>query len=160
MDMLRDVHEFHEKFQLTGEYAKTPSIDNMELMRFRAKFLKEEADEFAEAIEGGHLVKAFDALIDIVYIALGTALMMNVPWLKGWSVVHFANMQKVRAAKPEESTRRSTYDVVKPVGWISPEPTLHALIQTHGYYASRDAACHCDHPTIPKVRQRLVEDRG
>lgn len=160
MDMLRDVHEFHEKFGLTTEYAKTPSIANVDLMRFRAKFLKEEAEEFSEAIEDGNLTKAFDALIDLVYVALGTVLLMNVPWLKGWKIVHFANMQKVRAKKESESTRQSTYDVVKPIGWVKPDPILFAAVQTHEYYAGQDAACHCDHPTIPKVRQRLVEDRG
>jgi len=160
MDMLRDVHDFHQKFGLVDAYASTPSINNKELMEFRAKFLVEEAEEFAEAIRENHLVKAFDALIDIVYVALGTALMMNVPWLKGWQAVHFANMQKVRVLRKEQSGRRSQYDVVKPSGWISPEPVLGALIQTHEFYASREAACHCDHGSIPKVMRRCVEDRG
>ena len=133
MDMLRDVHEFHTHFGLDDAYAKKPSIEKKELMEFRAKFLIEEAHEFADAINEGNIVKAFDALIDIVYVALGTALLMNVPWYSGWMVVHACNMRKKRAVKKEESTRGTTYDVVKPEGWVPPELMLEAKLMEHEF---------------------------
>ena len=89
-------------------------------MTFRIKFLKEELEEFNDAYERGDLVHAFDGLMDLVYVALGTAYMMNVPWAEAWPHVQNANMLKKRASHEGESTRGSSLDVVKPEGWVAP----------------------------------------
>ena len=73
-----------------------------------------------------------DALIDIVYVALGTALALGVSpemWNKGWAAVHKANMAKERALRAEDSKRGTTYDVVKPEGWQSPEKELANVLK-------------------------------
>jgi len=59
----------------------------------------------------------FDGLIDLVYIALGMAYRMGLPFHEGFKRVHEANMRKVRAQTPEDSKRGSTLDIVKPDGW-------------------------------------------
>lgn len=131
VDMFYDITQFHQKFDLP--VPTVPSFASEEIMEFRMKFLREELDEFVEAYKGENLVKAFDALIDLVYVALGTARMMNLPFDKGWAVVHQANMRKVRARHTSQSKRNTLFDVVKPVGWVSPEMMLQSILLKYEY---------------------------
>ena len=128
-DMWVDINEFHTKFLLPQQ--EVPSLLEKELLEFRTKFLYEELAEFEDACERKDLMKAFDALLDLVYVAMGTAYMMNVPWDRGWEHVQNANMAKIRAKKEGESKRGSIYDVVKPEGWISPDKMLLAELLIH-----------------------------
>lgn len=149
-----DVGRFHEKFGLhnasnIGDQGPRPEA-SPEMRQFRANFLLEEVAEYVEAIGGkveiSELVvagarsitvtvpedaeidhgKAFDALIDMVYVALGTAHLEGYPWQKGWDMVQRANMLKQRAQSADESKRGSALDVVKPEGWTA--PNIDALL--------------------------------
>ena len=116
-----DIRDFHEKFGLPPEGDKHLPI---ELAEFRDDFLKEEALEFETARENGDQEKMLDAVVDIVYVALGTAYLAKWDFMEAWHRVHAANMQKVRretsTIKMVESGRPPKYDVVKPVGWEAP----------------------------------------
>ena len=127
----RDVLEFHKKFEIPVE--KYPAFPTKELIEFRMKFLVEEVNEFDEAVKEGNIVKAFDALIDTVYVALGTAVMMNLPFQKGWDIVHSANMTKMRARHSGESKRGTKFDVIKPPNWTPPDMMLHSVLLEHEY---------------------------
>lgn len=128
MSNFEDVGEFHEKFDLPFVRevmleSPRPSWDH-ELLEFRTKFMQEELDEFTEAVEDHDHAKAFDALLDLVYVAMGTAHIQGYPWQAGWSEVQRANMKKVRAAADgSDSKRGSKWDVVKPPGWEPPDIT-------------------------------------
>ena len=127
----RDVCEFHKKFEIPIE--KYPAFPSKELLEFRMKFLREEVNEFDEAVKEGNIVKAFDALIDAVYVAIGTAVIMNLPFEKGWDIVHSANMTKIRAKNASQSKRGTAFDVIKPSNWIAPDMMLHSLLLKHEY---------------------------
>lgn len=73
----------------------------------------------------------FDGLIDLVYVAYGTAHLLGYPWAAGWERVQDANMAKVRAERAEDSTRGSTFDVIKPPGWTKPD--IEGLLQQLGW---------------------------
>ncbi len=118
-DFMADIHDFHHKFGLTP--SPVPSLLHPDLMSFREKFLQEELAETLQAYQEGNLEKTFDGLIDLVYVALGTAYLMGLPFNRGWSEVHRANMRKVRAEKPGDSKRNSSFDVIKPEGWLPPD---------------------------------------
>src|SRR5574337_947878 len=128
--MIDLVQMFHLKFGLPDGNADTlitGTAEGAEAAEYRVKFLQEELDELVEAINDGDRVKAFDALIDLVYVAHGTALFMGVSpgkWAAGMEAVHAANMQKERAQKKGDSKRGSTFDVIKPRGWTGPEAKL------------------------------------
>jgi predicted HAD superfamily Cof-like phosphohydrolase len=66
-----------------------------------------------------------DALIDLVYVALGTADLMGLPWEKMFEEVQRANMAKERAKSADESMAKTgrghVLDVVKPAGWTPPD---------------------------------------
>jgi len=119
-NLLESIKAFHEKFDL--QPLEEPGFLQRNFMAYRIDFLREEIDELHIACMDDDLEKAFDALIDFVYVALGTAYLMRLPYQKGWDRVHEANMRKVRADGPNDprSKRNSTFDVVKPAGWIPP----------------------------------------
>ncbi len=121
VDLLEDIAEFHTKFGLPP-VSNTPSLLEIPDMAYRIQFLFEEMQELVDAFEEEDLEKQFDALIDLVYVAIGTAYLMGLPFGEGWSRVHEANMKKVRAdsAEDKRSKRGHKWDVVKPEGWESP----------------------------------------
>lgn len=114
-----DIRDFHQKFGL--EYDGPPRPLDQEMSDFRVKFMQEELDEYRTAVYAGDLPKQFDALIDLIYVALGTSYLQGFPFAKGWAEVQAANMRKVRADEAGQSKRSSTLDVVKPVGWVGPD---------------------------------------
>lgn len=114
------VREFHVKFgQHAGHaYREMPASES----EFRAGFLLEEVLEFAEAHEAGDVPKMVDALVDIIYVAYGTALCMGLDLEPFVIEVHAANMRK------EGGGVRADNKILKPPGWVGPnhEPLLKA----------------------------------
>lgn len=117
--MFKDIKDFHEKFGLRRD--EKPGPLNEELQDFRIKFLKEELQEYIDSVNINDMHGAFDALIDLVYVALGTAYLHGFQFDDGWELVHAANMKKVRAERADESKRGTQYDIVKPEGWVAPD---------------------------------------
>lgn len=130
---LEDIEEFHSKFGL--EYDGPPRILPRPLAEFRVKFMYEEVNEYAAHDEAAytesemmvrdkanytyHLENMLDALVDEMYVLLGTAHMQGFTeaFPEAWRRVHYANMQKVRAKSADDSKRNSPFDVIKPLGW-------------------------------------------
>ena len=125
MDLFNMVAEFHEKFEL--EPTAQPDFPVEEIWRLKNAHLQEELDELRKASYNGDLEEYFDGLIDLVYVALGAAYLAGLPFNEGFKRVHEANMKKVRAYRQEDSKRGSTYDIVKPAGFVA--PTLTDLIR-------------------------------
>lgn len=96
-----------------------------------SRFIMEELSEYLRACEEGVLVDAADALVDLVYVTMGCAHAMGLPFDKLFDVVHNANMQKQPANDYIRSLRGSQYDVVKPVGWQPPENEMVLLLREH-----------------------------
>lgn len=133
---LQDVQEFNNKFHLTELQNKEPGFIEIDMMKFRIKFMMEELQEFANAsgftIDGDKvnynansrkdLEKALDGLVDLLYVLKGTVLLMGMGHIfdTAWQRVQDANMQKIRAQHKDESKRGAVWDVVKPEGWIAP----------------------------------------
>lgn len=145
-DMMGDIVDFHKRFGL--EYRGGPRILPLDLSNFRIDFMQEELNEYREAevrmmeVLSEHkifgvlndtadsvdalLEDELDALVDLIYVTLGTAYLQFGPSVfnEAWCRVHDKNMQKVRKARAAEghidSGREATYDVVKPEGWTPP----------------------------------------
>jgi predicted HAD superfamily Cof-like phosphohydrolase len=88
--------------------------------------LEEEVAEFAEAIDKRDLVAAVDALVDLVYFALGASYQMGVNFDQAFLIVHMANLQKQRGKtkRPESANG----DAVKPEGWTDPKAALAGML--------------------------------
>lgn len=112
----QDVQRFHDvlgyEHREQGPHLLPPSHQ-----AHRFAFLREEVDELEEACYQGDLATALDSLVDLVYVALGTADMMGLPWQAAWERVHAANMQKKPGVK---AGRSGGPDAVKPEGWQPP----------------------------------------
>lgn len=160
--MFEDVGVFHHKFGLPHASCSDdahcllttgiePRMPDPALMEFRLKFGREEQRELEEAVAAGDIASAADALVDIVYIALGTAQIMGLPWQELWDEVQRANMAKERCGidhkfqgppagsehesadvcahgepvcglpAAKHSKRGSAHDVIKPKGWKAPD---------------------------------------
>jgi predicted HAD superfamily Cof-like phosphohydrolase len=117
-DILKDIDNFHKKYGFEKN-EKIDIPDNSELINFRTAFLMEELAEYTNAITKKDAAGALDALVDIVYIALGTAWLFNLPFEKAWNEVQKANMSKIRA-KDKTGKRGTKFDVVKPKDWKAP----------------------------------------
>lgn len=106
----RDLRDFNQRYQiLDHDY---PGYLTPRLQEERWRYLTEEVTEFRVATS---IDEQADALVDIVYIAKGTARMMGLPWEALWDDVQRANMAKVL-----KSTERSVHDITKPPGWMPP----------------------------------------
>lgn len=150
-DPVADIEEFHQKFCL--EYKGPPRTLTGEMGEFRYNFLQEEVNEYGDALtdcdvemkELGarpemitqHLEAQLDALVDQVYVALGNAYLHGFDFREAWRRVHAANMAKVRAQRAEDSKRGTTFDVVKPPGWIAPRHV--DLVNDHAHRNGVDA---------------------
>ena len=124
------VREFSERFGIP--IPPVPTQLNGEAFQYRLNFMHEELEEFAEAWGSNSIVDQADALVDLVYVALGTAAMMGLPWDQIFEAVHKANMQKVRAL-PDDMESRHALDVRKPPGWTGPEVEIGAVLASHGW---------------------------
>lgn len=125
MSLYKDVRTFTETFDLCPKsWLDTPGRLPKKLLQERIDFLQEELDELRDARDDASLSGQFDALLDLVYVAIGTAIMMGLPWQRGWDLVHAANMKKRRGV----THRGHEVDLVKPPGWEPPD--LEALLQS------------------------------
>lgn len=123
-----DVKEFHRKFLLViGDDG--PRMISRDILEDRVDFLQEEMHEFGEAVIDGNLADIADALIDIVYVAKGTAIMMGLPWEDLWQDVQRANMAKVQDHSKCDDPHKA--GMIKPENWIPPDGD--GILVAHGY---------------------------
>lgn len=126
MSNYSDVRAFQTKFgQLVGDH---PRHLTRRKLNERIAQMQEELDEFTVAVDNDDIAEQADALVDLVYFALGTAAHMGLPWQALWDDVQRANMSKVPGVKPE---RGFLVDCIKPEGWEGPK-TMDILLN-HGY---------------------------
>lgn len=112
-DMLK---EFHSVF---------PAMDDDKL---RLRLLREEVKELAEAMEKDDIVEVADGIADIVYVAIGTAVVKGIPFDDIFSEVHRSNMTK---REPDGSVRiREDGKILK--GKNFERPKLRPILKREG----------------------------
>jgi predicted HAD superfamily Cof-like phosphohydrolase len=126
--MYEDVKDFHFKFGIPVAGSGPCKMPAADIIEYRTKFLTEEVEEFMDACAEDNLAEAFDALLDIAWVAMGTAHYFGAPWDEGWAEVVRANMDRVTVTRencpPEKQYRKDM--VVKPPGWKPPQ-LLHVI---------------------------------
>ena len=126
-DPVRDVDAFFEKFKLA--YKGKPRLLPIDHSQFRVNLLQEELREYvvhsqSRAHPTAALEGMLDSLVDLVYVALGTAHLHGFDFREAWRRVHDANMDKVRASLGRVGPRGDAqFDVIKPEGWEAPSHT-------------------------------------
>lgn len=121
-----DVNACHYAFDLPIGVQGPRFFDSGDVQK-RIDFLDEELTEFKEAVHNGDLAKAIDGLIDLVYVAKGTAIMFGVNagiWAEAWNEVHAANMRKVKT-----NIDNYHFGLAKPEGWVPPD--IEGVLRRH-----------------------------
>lgn len=139
--MIDDIQDFHDRFDI-AYYGKPRNLP-YDLMEFRENFMAEELQEYSHACyncdmaidendraEVTHqLEQQLDALVDLIYVALGTAHLQGFDIEEAWKRVHEANMKKIRTPSADASQRGNKYDVIKPPDWVP--PSHKDLVEDH-----------------------------
>lgn len=120
------VQEFHEKFG--HPVSNIPVMMKKERAKKRYNWMLEEINEFIEAED---IVEQADAMIDVMYFALGTLVEMGVSPDSLFNIVHEANMSKLwEDGLPHYNEEGKT---IKPVNWEDPHIKLEAEISRQSY---------------------------
>ncbi len=73
VEVIEHVETFHDAFGITNNYSPTHEISAAE-GKLRYDLMREENEEYLEAVKNGDLVEIADALGDMLYILCGTIL--------------------------------------------------------------------------------------
>ncbi len=119
-----DVRMFNEKFG--HPVADQPGMIEKGRALSRAKWMNEEVAEFLVA---DTIYDQADAMIDLMYFALGTLVEMGLEPDELFNIVHDANMAKLWPdGKPHYNPKDNK--VIKPDTWEDPAPKIKAYIDS------------------------------
>ena len=113
--MLKDVYKFNKEIIGTQQPDK-PQVLNRERLLFALTAMYEELHEFTVANNNNNIGEALDAMIDLIYFALGRVYELGISaelFDKCWNIVQEKNMAKKRGTK----NRGTDQDAMKPEGW-------------------------------------------
>ncbi len=89
------VKKFMEKF---GQEVKTrPDFPSEKIVKLRYDLIKEELDEFEQALKDKNLEEVADSLTDILYVAYGAGHAFGIDLDKCFDEVQRSNMSKLGA---------------------------------------------------------------
>jgi predicted HAD superfamily Cof-like phosphohydrolase len=117
-DAFDKVTEFHRAFGVTDPAA--PTLADAATQQLRFKLISEEFAEYQEALAKGDLVEVADALADLAYVVVGSAVAHGLTRFGDmFAEVHRSNMSKLGAdGKP---VRREDGKVLKGPSWSPPD---------------------------------------
>jgi len=116
MSYTEQVREFSEA--CNDELPNTPTLLPADQVSFIIEMVIDELDELREATT---VVDQADALLDAIIYICDTAARHGMNLDRLFSIVHAANMSKIVDGKV---IRRADGKVLKPEGWVAPEPQL------------------------------------
>lgn len=120
-----EVKKFHQVFG--HPYSESPVLLTLERAEKRYSWIQEEINEFLEATKKQDIVEQADAMIDVLYFALGTLVEMGIEPDELFYIVQEANMSKIWPdGKPHYNEMGK---VIKPKGWEDPHEKLALAIQ-------------------------------
>lgn len=115
--MIKDVFKFNREI-IGIEQPTKPQVLNKERLLFALTAMYEELHEFTLANNQNNVGETLDALIDLIYFALGRVYEMGISeesFKACWFLVQQKNMQKKKGIK----NRGTDIDATKPEGWIA-----------------------------------------
>ena len=118
MSNFTDTDKFLKKLKIKKSSGIALLPDDV--MKSRYMHMIEEVNEFQYSNNMSDIHGCVDALIDVVYIALGTANMLGLnedQWNECWDKVHAANMSKELSL----DTEGHKLGVKKPANFIAPD---------------------------------------
>ena len=92
INYLNDVRVFMHKHK--QPYSYVPSLVNDSLAEFRIELIREEFQEYIDAVQIGNIYLIADALADLKYVIFGADLTYGIPADSIFDIVHTSNMSK------------------------------------------------------------------
>nr|WP_180231613.1 HAD family hydrolase [Priestia megaterium] len=125
--IMNKQYEMVREFQtvMNQPVANTPTVMDKKRREDRFGYMDEELTEFFDAET---VVDQADAMIDLIYLALGTLVEIGVQPEELFAIVHGANMSKLWP-DGKVHTNPETGKVMKPPTFVRPEPLLEAEIE-------------------------------
>lgn len=121
-DVYNEVKEFHSKFNHPVSDIPTQLTESRKADR--AMWMREEVQEF---IDSKTIHDDIDAMIDLMYFALGTCVEMGIDPSIPFELVQKANMSKLFPdGKPHYNEHNK---VIKPEGWVAPDDKIKEYIE-------------------------------
>ena len=122
---IADIKAFQKAFECN--VLPVPTMPAKKIQELRVALLQEELDELKQANEDGDIIEVADAMVDIMYVLLGTACEYGLvdKMEEMWDLVHDNNMKKLW---PDGKVHKNQYGkVIKPEGFEKVE--LKTLFQ-------------------------------
>lgn len=113
--MIDNVYKFNKDI-IGVEQPIKPTNLSRERLLFALTAMYEELYEFTVACNSNNVGEALDAIIDLIYFAIGRAYEMGITptqFRQCWNLVQEKNMSKKRGIK----NRGTDLDASKPEGW-------------------------------------------
>jgi predicted HAD superfamily Cof-like phosphohydrolase len=132
---LNNLIEFNEAFGI--KFPSSPLLVDAKTQELRVNLLLEELEEYRVANTKGDIVEVLDAIGDMLYIVLGTAVQHGMQDIveDAFRVIHASNMSKLDEDKKPIINGDKHYDPRKPLGKVlksdlywSPTKKLDELI--------------------------------
>lgn len=124
----RGVPPDHEHYRLVNGSQELDSRARLlslgtHLASLRARLVLEEASELLDALAADDLVQIADAVVDICYVAIGTAIAYGISLPEVWEAVQEANMAKLSLTPEGEfvALKDENGKIIKPEGWVPPD---------------------------------------
>lgn len=129
-DALTAVADFHRTFRLPVLTA--PAIPAAERCRLRINLLKEELEEFRQAIADGDIIEVADALADLQYVLSGAVLEFGLGdhFKALFDEVHRSNMSKTCATREEAEATLAHYRTLDQEGRIEASGAVYLVYRT------------------------------
>ncbi len=122
---VEQLREFHTVYNCgIGEKAEFP---NSAVRLLRQNLLEEEFGEYIEAEYTDDFVEVADALADMLYVIIGTAINYGIPIAAVFDEVHASNMSKVDG--DGNPIRRKDGKVLKGPNYF--RPNIPYILDTH-----------------------------
>ena len=115
--MSGDYQEHVEQFMMQGEQEFPQSI-NSEMASLYMSLITEEYNETWEAFHNKDLVEVADGLADMVWVIMGMASVLNIPFDAVWNEVRASNMSKFVDGKV---VKNEDGKIMKPDGYFRPD---------------------------------------
>lgn len=108
--MQKQVRDFHIEMDLW--YKDSPWMLNVEAKKRRVTLIAEELSELKSALLVNDMIETVDAIADLLYVVIGTAVELGVDIEPFFDAVHRSNMTKSDGHKREDGklVKPDTYE--------------------------------------------------
>lgn len=114
--MRRAVEQLVEFHRAVGQHVGEPeNIDIQRDVDLRLRLIDEEFGELRDALAANSVVGVADALADLCYVVIGSAVAWGIPFAEVFNEVHRSNMTKVGGSI------RGDGKILKPANYSRPD---------------------------------------